>query len=107
MGFRAIDVSGRPLTSFVELTLPSADPESQGTGRYQFSAGMKTVFRLFPGLASLGSPAQSLSIQVQQVFSFAGDPARNNINQTRFELEWRDTWVGGHYAKGTAKPVVD
>jgi hypothetical protein len=107
MGFRAIDISGRPVTSFVELTFPTAEPESGGTGKYQFSAGMKTAFRVAPGSASFGSPAQSFSIQVQQVFSFAGDPARNDINQTKFELEWRDTWAVGHYAKATAKPVVD
>lgn len=107
LGFRAIDVSSRPVTSFVELTFPTAVPESQGTGKYQFSAGVRTAMRLAPGSATFGSPAQSFSIQVQQVFSLAGDPARNDINQTKFELEWRDVWVGGHYAKATAKPVVD
>jgi hypothetical protein len=107
LGFRAFEVSSRPFTSFVELTFPTADPESQGTGKYQFSAGVKTAFRLAPGSASFGSPAQSLSVQVQQVFSFAGDPARNDINQTKFELEWRDTWAGAHYGKATAKPVID
>ena len=107
VGFRAIDVSGRPFTSFVELTFPTADPESQGTGKYQFSAGVKTAFQLAAGPASLGSPRQAFSVQVQQVFSFAGDPARKDINQTKFELEWRDIWSGGHYAKATAKPVID
>jgi len=107
MGFRAIDVSGRPVTSFVELTFPTANPASLGTGKYQFSAGVKTAFRLSPGSVSFGSPAESFSTQLQQVFSFAGDPARKDINQTKFELEWRDTWAAGHYAKATAKPVVD
>jgi hypothetical protein len=107
LGFHAIDVSSRPVTSFVELTFPTAHPESQGTGKYQFSAGVKTAFHLDAGSTSLGSPAQNFSVQVQQVVSFAGDPARNDINQTKFELEWRDTWTAGHYAKATAKPVVD
>ena len=107
LGLRAIDFSIGPVTSFVELTFPTAEPASQGTGKYQFSAGVRTAMRMAPGTASFGSPAQSLAIQVQQVVSFSGDPARKDINQTKFELEWRDTWVGEHYAKATAKPVVD
>lgn len=107
IGFRAIEVTGRPTTSFMEMTFPTADPESQGTGKYQISAGARMAFALSSGQAWLGSPRQSISVQVQQVVSFGGDPARNDINQTKFELEWRDTWEGGHYGKATAKPVVD
>ena len=107
VGFSAFEVSGRPITSFVELTFPTADPESQSAGVYQLSAGLRTAFRLSPGPVSLGSPAQAFSIQAQQVVSFAGDPARIDINQTKFELEWRDTWLSGRYAKATLKPVID
>jgi hypothetical protein len=107
IGFRAVEVSTRPVTSFVELTFPTADPQSQGTGKYQASAGARTAFPLSPGTASFGSPRQALSAQVQQVVSFAGDPATKDINQTKFELEWRGTWTAGHHAKATAKPVVD
>jgi hypothetical protein len=39
-------VATQPFTSFVELTFPTADPESQGTGKYQFSVGAKTAFPL-------------------------------------------------------------
>ena len=38
---------------------------------------------------------------------FAGDQSRKDINQTKFELTWRDVWAAGHYAKATAKPVID
>jgi len=107
VGFRAVEVATQPFTSFVELTFPTADPESQGTGKYQFSVGAKTVFPSPPGPASFGSPKQSFSVQVQQVVSFAGDPERSDINQTKFELEWRDAWPSGHYVKATAKPVID
>lgn len=95
VGFRAREVVGRPTTSFVEMTFPTANPESQGTGKYQLSAGAKMAF------------APGFSVQVQQVASFGGDAARNDISQTKFELEWRDTWPGGHYAKATAKPVIN
>ena len=102
-GFRAVDVAGRPWTSFLELTFPTADPESQGTGKYQVSAGAKTTF----ALGSIGAVRPSFSAQVQQVVSFAGDAARKDINQTKFELEWRGAWGPGHFGKATAKPVVD
>ena len=95
VGFRAMDVFGRPTTSFVETTFPTANPESQGTGKYQLSGGAKMAF------------GRSFTVQVQQVVSFGGDPSRDDINQTKFELEWRKTWTGGHYGKATAKPVVD
>jgi hypothetical protein len=107
VGFRAFQLSGRPVTSFVELTAPTADPPSQGTGKYQISGGLKTAWALGRGPDWVGSPRRSFSVQVQQVVSFRGDPARKDIDQTKFELEWRDTWGAGHYAKATAKPVVD
>jgi hypothetical protein len=107
VGFRAFNVAGRPVTSFAELTFPTADPEQQGTGKYQVSGGLKTAWPLDRGAQWLGSPRQSFSVQVQQVVSFAGDPARNDINQTKFEIEWRDVWGPGHFAKATAKPVID
>ncbi len=103
VGFRAVDAGGLPLASFAELTFPTADPESQGTGKYQFSAGAKATF----ALGSIGAVRQSFSTQVQQVVSFAGDAARKDINQTKFELEWRGAWGPGHFAKVTGKPVVD
>ena len=84
-----------------------AEPESQGAGKYQLSAGAKPAFALPPGSASIGSPKQSASVQLQQVVSFAGDPARTDINQTKFEFEWRDTWPSGNHAKATLKPVID
>jgi hypothetical protein len=107
VGFRAMEIGARPVTSFVELTFPTADPPPQGSGKYEFSAGAKPTFALPAGPPSIGSPGQSLSVQAQQVFSFAGDPARKDINQTKFELEWRGTWPSGQYAKATAKPVID
>jgi hypothetical protein len=107
VGFRAIEIDARPVTSFFEVTFPTADPPTQGAGKYQFAAGAKPTFALPAGSPSIGSPRQSFSVQAQQVFSFAGDPARKDINQTKFELEWRGTWPSGQYAKATAKPVID
>ncbi|MBL8349094.1 MAG: hypothetical protein JNL87_02165 [Burkholderiaceae bacterium] len=107
VGFRAAELAATPVTSFVELTLPTADPPSQGSGKFQLSAGAKPQFALPDGPAAIGAPRQQASVQVQQVVSFAGDPDRADINQTKFELEWRDNWPGGHHAKATVKPVID
>ena len=107
VGFRAVEILGTPTTSFVEMTFPTADPESQGTGKYQLSAGAKPAFAMPAGPASIGSPKQVFSVQLQQVVSFGGDGARKDINQTKFELEWRATWPDAHYGKVTAKPVFD
>ena len=95
VGFRAMDILKRPTSSFVETTFPTANPQSQGTGKYQLSAGAKMAF------------GASFTVQIQQVVSFSGDAARDDINQTKFELELRKRWTGGHYGKATAKPVVD
>jgi hypothetical protein len=103
-GFRAIEVLGRPATSFLEVTFPTADPESQGSGKYQVSAGIRTAWPLGAGPEGR---RHSLSAQLQQVVSTGGDPARNDINQTKFEIEARTAWPRGHFAKATLKPVVD
>ena len=107
IGFRAVEIGGRPTTSFLEITFPTADPESQGTGKYQLSAGARMVFAQPPGGESIGAPKQVLSVQLQQVVSFAGDAARDDINRTKVEIEWRDTWADRHYLKATAKPSYD
>ena len=107
VGFGAVAIFGKPTTSFLELTFPTAHPESQGTGKYQLSAGVKAALVQSSAPLLTGASRQAMSLQVQQVVSFAGDPARSDINQTKLELEWRDTWAAGHYVKATAKPVVD
>jgi len=59
---------------------------------------------------ALGAAApvkQSFSAQVQQVVSVAGDDARKDINQTKFELEVRGEWPQARFLKFTAKPVID
>ena len=107
VGFSAVEIAGRPTTSFVEITFPTANPVSQGSGKYQGSVGAKMAFALPPPPAWTHAVRQGFSVQLQQVGSFAGDPTRKDISQTKFELEWRDTWPGGHYGKATVKPVID
>lgn len=104
VGFRAVSVRGRPLASFFELTLPTASPESLGSGKYQLSVGLRT--RL-PLALSEGASGQFFSAQIQQVASIAGDAARNDINQTKFEFELRQDWSQQRLLKFTVKPVID
>ena len=107
IGWRAVDVGGRPTTSFLELTYPTANPSSLGAGKYQVSVGAEMSFRLGSGPTSVGSPVERVLVQIQQVVSFAGDDTRKDIDQTKFEVTWRNTWKSGNYAKATAKPVID
>jgi hypothetical protein len=103
-GFRAMEVLGRPVTSFLEVTFPTADPESQGSGKYQVSEGIRTTWPLDAGP---GGRRNLLSAQLQQVVSTGGDAARKDINQTKIEIEARTAWPRGHFAKATFKPLVD
>ncbi len=106
VGMKAVPLAGRPVSSFVELTLPTASPESLGSGKYQLSLGLRT--RLPLALSADAKPGQqSFSAQVQQVVSVAGDDARKDINQTKFELELRGEWPQARFLKFTAKPVID
>ncbi len=103
-GFRAVDILVRPVTSFLEVTFPTANPESQGAGKYQLSEGIRTTWPLGTGPEGRRN---SLSAQLQQVVSTGGDAARSDINQTKIEVEARTAWPRGHFAKATFKPLVD
>ena len=107
VGFRAIQTGSVPLASFIEATFPTANPESLGTGKDQLSAAIETRVPV----RALGSRPvfenRTLSAQIRQVVSVAGDPAATNINYTKLELAIRGIWRGDYSAKLTAKPVVD
>jgi hypothetical protein len=105
-GLHAVPIAGRPLSPFFELTFPTANPESLGSGKYQLSAGVRTAFPLAGGNASEAGNRHTIFFQVQQAVSFAGDGARKDINQTKIELEWRHDRPR-YYVKTTLKPYID
>lgn len=107
VGMRPIPVRGLPVATFCEITFPTADPESLGSGKYQLTAGGRSVFLLDEGGEVPSPQRRSFSFQVKQVVSFGGDAARKDINQTKFELEWRREFPRGYFAKATAKPAID
>jgi hypothetical protein len=107
VGMRPIPVRGVPVATFGEITFPTANPESLGSGKYQLSAGARSVFPMDEGGGASSTHRHSFSLQVKQVVSFGGDAARKDINQTKFELEWRHEFPPGYFAKATAKPLID
>jgi len=102
---RPVDVGGLPVSFFSEVTLPTADPDSLGQGKYQVMAGMETFHPL--GSISTDDHRLSFSPQVQQVVSVAGDADRKDINYTKLEFALRDSWRKDYSLKLTAKPVID
>ena len=90
-------VGAIPWTPYLEITFPTARPQELGSGKYQVGPGMRTNVRVeritWGGLA-------------QQVWSFAGDSARKDINYTKLELSARGEF-DGYGAKATLKPNID
>jgi hypothetical protein len=107
VGFRAVPLGGIPLSSFFEVTFPTAQSEELGTGQYQLSPGIWSNIPI--SLSALGPTDHKVSFEplIQQVVSVAGDKDRRNINYTKFELSLKDLWRQKYRMKLTAKPVVN
>ena len=96
---------GLPWSPRMELTLPTAHPQSLGGGKLQLMAGARTSGRW----QRLDTPTQQLQwgVLLQQTVSLAGDPHAKDVNNTKLELEALSTWTSGYSLKFTLKPVVD
>ena len=106
-GFRALRSGSLAFPSFVEMTFPTADPETLGAGKYQLGAALRM---LAPIEAPFLDPAAHRTVfeaQVQQVVSVAGDADRKDINVTKIELTLYDLWQGRYTAKLKLKPNID
>jgi hypothetical protein len=103
---RPIEAAGLPVSTFLELTFPTANPETLGQGKYQVSLGLETSVALTS--FSVGSTTHKMSFAplIQQVVSVAGDENRTDINYTKLELALRDRWKN-YTLTLTLKPVVD
>ncbi len=106
VGFRAFRL-GIPIASFIELTFPTASPSDLGTGKYQCSPGLRTSIRLSKPDSVPQKNKFTFDVQVQQVFSYAGDTSRKDINYTKFEISFRYTWNKKVWLKLAVKPVLD
>ena len=106
-GFRAFHAGGAAFPSFVEITFPTANPDEGGTGKYQLGLGIRMLIPLHPPFSDPRAHKTLFEAQVQQVNSFAGDPARASINNTKIELTVSDVWHGQYTGKAKLKPTID
>jgi hypothetical protein len=83
--FAPFTAAGLRMSWFLEATLPTADPESLGTGKYQASVGASAVKEF-----QRESHVLRFTAQLQQTNSVAGDEARPDINYTKLDLSVRD-----------------
>jgi len=106
-GFRAFRVGSLRFPTFIEITYPTASPESLGSGKYQLSEGIRM---LAPVTLPLVDPRANKSLfesQVQQVNSIGGDPTRKNISYMKLEFTLYDIWHQKYTFKLKVKPTVD
>lgn len=104
--FRNARVNAASVGGFAELTLPTASPESLGSGKTQIGVAINAAVPLRFAAAPLRASWET-SAQAQQVVSIAGDPDEPDIDQTKLELAIRARWGEPYAAKLTLKPVID
>jgi hypothetical protein len=107
VGFRPLKASDFTFPSFIEVTLPTADPGSLGSGKYQLSAGLRMLTPVSLPLVDHASHTSRFETEVQQVNSIGGDPSRNDINYTKVEFTLYDIWRKRYTLKLKLKPTVD
>jgi hypothetical protein len=107
IGFRALKAGRYSFPSFIEITFPTASPESLGSGKYQLSAAVRMLTPVVLPLVDPRAHAARLEFQVQQVNSVGGDPSRKGINYTKLELTLYDIWRQEYTFKLKVKPVAD
>jgi len=104
-GFRALESGSLRFPSFLELTVPSANPSSLGAGKYQLGAGIRM---LAPFKAPLGESHETrFEAEVLQTVSFLGDAQRADVNYTKLELTLYDLWRERYTLKLKLKPAFD
>lgn len=106
-GFRALQSGIYSFPSFIELTFPTADPDTLGGRTHVVNLGASVVR---PVTLPVGDPAAhrtTFEVQVQQVNSFARQPDGKNIANTKFEFTLYDVWRGQYSSKFKLKPSID
>jgi hypothetical protein len=106
-GFRPLKSGRYSFPSFIEVTFPTANPESLGSGKYQVSAAVRMLAPVELPVADASSHDARFEVQVQQVNSVAGDSSRKDIDNTKFELTFYDVLRRKYTMKLKLKPSVD
>jgi hypothetical protein len=107
VGFRAFEADGKSFPSFVELSIPTADPASLGSGKYQLSAGLRMLAPVKLAVADAAAHEARFEAEIEQVVSIAGDSDRADINHTKLELTFYDRWRSSYTLKLKFKPSID
>ena len=76
VGRRALQVDKTPSSPYIEVSLPTANPRSLGSGKYQVNPGIQTSVPQFAAGGHLGPNKPFLTALVEQDFSVAGDASR-------------------------------
>lgn len=107
VGFRAFKSGRLSFPTFLEMTLPTADPKTLGTGKYQLGAAVRMLAPMQVPFLEATAHRTVFEAQLQQVVSVAGDPERKDINVTKIELTLNDVWQGKYTTKLKLKPNID
>lgn len=107
LGLQPLKASDFSFPTFIEITLPTANPESFGSGKYQLSAGLRMLTPVSLPCVDRASHTTVFEAEVQQVNSIGGDPDRNDLNYTKFEFTLYDIWRKRYTLKLKLKPTVD
>lgn len=105
--FRPLKSGEYTFPSFVEMTFPTGDPESGGSGKYQLSGGIRMIAPLDLPVARPKDHKAQFETEVQQVVSVAGDSGSKDINYTKLEFTFYDVWRQRYTLKLKLKPSVD
>lgn len=107
VGFRPLKSDNLTFPSFVEMTFPTADPETLGTGKYQLGVGVRMLAPVQMPFLEASAHRTLLETQLQQVGSVAGDPERKDIHVTKIEITLNDVWQGRYTTRLKLKPNID
>jgi hypothetical protein len=87
MGLRSIDQPRFALFPFLDVTFPTAENQTLGSGKYQLGPGVRLAFPINSEFGVWVNARQlQFQVQLQEVFSVAGDDKRRSINVTKLEF---------------------
>jgi hypothetical protein len=109
LGSRWFHAGGLAWEPLVEMTFPTADPESLGNGKYQIAPGADFSAHLWTSPKREGGTSWTIEskLTLWQVISVAGDEAAKDINYTKYEPALRAAWGDRFSFKVTPKLVTD
>jgi hypothetical protein len=106
-GFRALKSGSLSFPSFAELTVPSANPSSLGSGKYQLGLGVRMLAPFRAPVSDAAAHAMRFEAEASRTTSFLGDAARADVNYTKLELTFYDLWRERYTLKLKLKPAWD